>query len=267
MRSGLFLGFLLASACTCERKPDPAVVASRCAQGIDSAVREESDRWRMTQRIVASCRDIFRAPGCRQAFEQLSGGDPAGWVDTCAISSCPSLTPQPALCTSAVTGDARQVARLEFMHVLLVRDWGEAGAERIARELTELTARYRNAAERGVLPWDDERTARYGKAAERGVLPWGDTSSPAAPRRANFVVRITHEASRDRVAFVAPSGEVTRELVLESLNAAQIIFAARAVAADGATYRLEAADDVSYAGVVTVVDALSKSGFTAVAVP
>jgi hypothetical protein len=248
MRSGLLLGFLLASACTHERKPDPAVVASRCAQGIDSAVHEESDRRRMTQRIVVSCRDIFRAPGCRQAFEQLSVGDPAGWVDACAISSCPSLTPQPALCTGAVKADARQVARLEFMHALLVRDWGEAGAERIARELTEVTARYR-------------------KAAERGVLPWDDTSSPPAPRRANFVVRITHEANRDRVAFVAPSGLVTREVVLDPPNAAPIIDAARAVAVEGATYRLEAADDVSYAGLVTVVDALSKSGFTAVAEP
>lgn len=244
MRGGLFLGFMLASACTCERKPDPAVVAKRCAQGVDSAVREESDRGRMTQRIVASCRDVFRASACRQAFEQLSVGDPSGWVDACATSLCPALTPQPALCTSEVTAEARQAARLEFTHALLVRDWGEAGAERIERELTDLTTRYRKAAERGVLPWDD--------------------ASPAAPRRVNFVVRITHDASSDRVAFVAPSGEVRREVVLETMNTAPIIDAARTVAADGATYRLEAADDVPFAGVAAVVGALGKNGFTAV---
>lgn len=228
--------------------PLPEAALTACLRGVEEATgRSAADGFAT---VVQACRDLYRAPGCRDGMDAalaLPAAERAGHVlAACAAAYCPILAePRPEACTPA-PGDDTASRRLAL--------WGGLRRAILVHELGAARA-----ADFEVASDEAVRRAAFVRAATSqapSARPRSDT--PAQPAALHLA------SSADGVVVTREDGPAATWTLPASPTAADFgpVVLALADHPGRPRVRLHATPDLPYATVVAAMDALAQAGFT-----
>lgn len=116
---------------------DPDALTRACLAAIGRAREVTGNRTSAMADVLRACGSVFAAAPCREAYVRAADHPGPGGlqpvVDACTEAYCPRLrAPKPALCRpEPIPAEARSAAWRALFRAMLVKDLGQANADRI----------------------------------------------------------------------------------------------------------------------------------------